>query len=729
MEKNGIHSRRARREGAGLLPRFFLISAALGLLAGILEAWLLRTSPRVAALLDPDVRSVIWFLASLADMILFGLLGWVMGWLAGRTRFLRLVIAAEAGIVTAFVALAWYGFHMDIALRPFSFHEEVLVPLAWFSSGFAVSLAILIRIGRRLAGHFERRAGALLKPTAWGLAAAAGVAVAGVAFFAARPSYSRTSAQAASLSIPQSPNIVFITLDTVRADHLSSYGYWRPTTPHLDRLARQGVLFANAIAPTSWTLASHASMFTGLLPHKHGAGYDVPLASGPRTLAEIFHSRGYETAAFTSNFHYMEKGWGLARGFETYEDNSVSLRHNLAQTFVGSAILQPLYENLVRYDAFSRRNAQDLNRNIFDWFKHRSGRPFFLFINYLDAHEPYLAPPPYDHRFGTASRALLRRLHDSTARTGSPSGFTASERASVIAAYDNCLAYLDGQVGRLLELLSQSPEWKNTVVIITSDHGEEFGGHGHYSHGKDLYRESLRVPLIIAGPGVPRGLRIQRLVGTQEIFSTALDLAGGGHTPFSRYSLARFWNPNFKPQPFDDVVASELAFPWYWRAQASTLISLTTPEWQYLDDSAGRRQLYRWADDPRELTNLAASAEGRTIVQNLQSQLGEMLRNSVSPWRGADYLLHLGGQGLLLQDVLLSRPLEMPEDGLRVGASQAYFKNEEAWTPPKPSPSQRDLMRSLPYQWPALRFSSQPPAKTALHLPGSRVRLFNGLPC
>jgi arylsulfatase A-like enzyme len=700
MENHATSPEGSGNECAGLVWRFFVASAGAGLLVGILEAAMLWTAPRVAALLTRDVRYVIWFLAPLVDMMFFGLVGLALGLFASRTRFLQLAVALESGIVVAFVALAWRWFHRDIALQSYSFHEDFVVPLACLSSGFAATLAVLFLMRHRLRGSFKRRQGMLPNHQAWALAAAAFAAVAGVGIFAARPSWPGMAVRAAAASPAHGPNIVFITLDTVRADHLSSYGYSRSTTPLLDRLARQGVLFENAIAPTSWTLASHASMFTGLLPHQHGAGYDVPMPPGARTLAEILGSRGYETAGFTSNFHYMEKGWGLARGFETYEDNSASLRHNLAQTFVGSAVIQPLFQTLVRYDYFNRRNAREVNQDVFRWFRGRPARPYFLFINYLDAHEPYLAPPPFDHRFGTASMGLLRRLHHSSASGATAPHFTAAERASLTAAYDNCIAYLDGRVGRLLDFLRRSPGWDNTIVIITSDHGEEFGGHGHYSHGKDLYLAALRVPLIIAGPGVPRGLRISHVVATQELFSTVLDLAVRGHTPFSRYSLARFWNPGFRPLPFDTAVVSELSFPWYWRAPASTLISVTTPEWQYLDDSTGHPRLYRWRDDPRETEDLAVSAEGRAAVQILQGQLRVMIGNSVPPWRGGDYLFHLGGQSPFLDGVLLSRPPQaaLPRGALRIGASQAYFSGPQAWEQPRLSPSQQDLMRSLPYQ-------------------------------
>jgi hypothetical protein len=247
-------------------------------------------------------------------MVFFGLVGTVLGWLAGKIHITKALAAVESGVAVAFAALTWRWFHVEMALGSFSFQEHVLAPCMYFFAGFALSLAIFARVSK-LGTLFERWLRRTLKPAAWCLAFAASVAIAGVCFFEGKYSNSLTRVRAASSSALRSPNIVFITLDSVRADHLSSYGSSRPT---LDRFARQGVLFVNAIAPASWTLASHASMFTGLLPHQHGAGYDLPMQAGPRTLAEIFHFRGYETAAFTSNFHYLERGWGLVRGFETY---------------------------------------------------------------------------------------------------------------------------------------------------------------------------------------------------------------------------------------------------------------------------------------------------------------------------------------------------------------------------------------------------------------------------
>ncbi|MCL5005008.1 MAG: sulfatase-like hydrolase/transferase [Acidobacteria bacterium] len=684
---------------SGAVLRFFVFSSLIGFLIGLFEAALLWKTPHMAALLVPDVRYVVWFLAPLLDMVFFGVLGLGLGWVACRAGYQKMLVAVQIGIAGTFVYLTLHWFHIKIGLQPFSPYEDAFVPFACFSLVFALSLLFLIRGWVRVGGYFERWAGTLVRPLAWGLLAATIVAVVGIVAFIARISFSANTAEAATPPPAGSPNIILITLDTVRADHLSAYGYSRPTTPHLDRFAQQGVLFENAIAATSWTLASHASIFTGLLPHQHGADWTVPLPRGPHTLAEILGSRGYETAGFTSNLRYCDKGWGIARGFEAYEDSSDSFRHNLAQTFLGEALIQPLYQDWCRYDLFDRRNAQELNASIFHWFRHRSKRPYFLFINYFDAHDPYLTSGSYNHRFGKIPISLLRRVHLASYLSNTPQRLSPSEQAAEISAYDNCLAYLDDHVGRLSQFLRQSPGWQNTIVIITSDHGEAFGEHGYYGHGYDLYREVLHVPLIIVGPGVPRGLRIQHVVGIRELFATVLDLAGGGKTPFSGRSLARFWHPGFKPQPGDDAVVSELAFPELWENKVPATISLTTPEWQYIYDSAGRQELYRWTTDPLEQSNLAASPDEQATLDSLHAQLVGLIQNSVGPWRGAEYLVPLEKQRSFLREVLFPPPFKpgAPGNQFRIGASQAYFGPERPWTPPRPSPAQQDLMKSLPY--------------------------------
>ncbi len=686
-----------------MISRFTAISALAGLLLGIFEAALLRNSPRIEALLIPDIGRVEWFLAPLLDMACFALWGLLLGWLAvrnpGKHRTVVLVAAAAAAVVT-FVALRLRWLHARILIKNFVLREDLLIPLAWYAAGFAASLLAVYLLWKPVSRLVGRLRFGWVRCLAWAMTLAGVVAICGIGYFLLSPLPGSASNRAEPHARPGSPNIVFIVLDTVRADHLSSYGYSRPTTPNIDRLARHGVLFENAIAPTSWTLASHASMFTGLLPHQHGADWANPLPPGPRTLADVLRSWGYATAGFAANFDYCQKGWGIGRGFNTYVDDSESLSHNLEDTLAGTALIQPLYQRYCRFDYLDRQDAREINDEVFRWIRRPPKRPFFLFINYFDTHVPYLTESPYNHRFGKIPDKLVHKLFDALQSPGAPHGITPSDRAALIAGYDNCLAYLDAQVGRLLDVLHESPGGKDTIIIITSDHGEEFGEQGWYSHGYNLYREALHVPLIIAGPGIPRGVRIRHLVRTRDLFSTVLDFAGGGKAPFNRDSLARFWMPGFTPRPFDNFVISELV-PIFNEGGKQAMISLTTPQWQYIYSSDGRQELYHWTADPLDQTNLAESSAVRATMEELRRRLIHLVADSSEPWRGPNYLFARSGKGsAFLHEVIAAR---RPEQALHaanrrtIGASQAFLGSEEPTTPSRPAAPDRDILKSLPY--------------------------------
>ncbi len=669
----------------------------MGFFIGLFEAYHLWHNPRIVPLLVPDVGYVIWFLAPLVDMVLFGIVGFVLGYLARLTGRRDVFVAAEVGIAVGFVVLMLEWYHLITGPPHFAFDMETLLPLMCAAGSFVLSFALLQLIWDQLSDFMQSEARALLRPLGWGLAVAAVAGLAGIGVFVVRPSFAATAVQATSPP-PHAPNIVFITLDTVRADHLSAYGYRRATTPNLERFARTGVLFKNAIAPTSWTLASHASMFTGLLPQQHGADFAVPLSSSPWTLGEILRSKGYETAGFTANRGYMQRGWGIAQGFAWYADDSDSLRHNLERTTLGTDLIQPLYQRFDEFNYFDRENAEQLNQRVFRWLRSRPQEPFFLFINYFDAHDPYVTSAPYNHRFGAVSNKFMRDLFGAMKVSKGSAKFSLKTRNSLPAAYDNCIAYLDNQVGVFLHHLQQSSQLQNTIIIIVGDHGDEFGGHGSYMHGHNLYRGVLHVPLIIAGPGVPKDVRISHIVGIRQLFSTILDLAGGGQTPFSRTSLARFWNPDFKPTPFDDAVVSELS-PIADLTGQHAMISLTTPQWQYIEHRSGRQQLYDWRTDPHEQDNLAGLPNKQATMKSLHTRLIRLVSNATGPWRGREYLRALdSGTNGFHRNLLFPQPVQPgnPQNQFRIGMAQAYFKLQ-ASTPVRPSLSRRDLLESLPY--------------------------------
>jgi arylsulfatase A-like enzyme len=477
------------------------------------------------------------------------------------------------------------------------------------------------------------------------------------------------------------PNIVMIALDTARADHFSAYGYAKPTTSNLDRLAKQGVLFETAIAPSSWTLPSFAAVLTGRLPYQNPTRWETPLAKGSSTLASILSSRGYQTIGFNANGAYGTARAGLAQGFELYDDNDGTLRSDLERLDFVKAFWWFAYYPFIQPQDLARRDARTLNQAVVRWFLHRSSQPFLLLINYIDAHEPYTAISEVGNQFGDARTTLSERIRAEVdgAQMGIDAPMSRAEQTALIAGYDSGLAYADRQIGHLLQLLETSPGWSNTYIIIFGDHGQAFGSHRHYGHGWGLNWELLHVPLIVSGPGIPPGRRVRDLVGLQQLFATVLDLSGGGVAASEINSLRCSWT--LPPAQCDSapMVISELE-----AREADTngpSISVVTPEWHFIRDAIGDRQLYNLTSDPGEAVNLAASPEYQTELATLQTRLFERVKTSSLPWLGEDYLWALGKQ----EFSLLAREHKFH-------TNWPYSKSL------RPSALENELLHSLPYQ-------------------------------
>lgn len=670
----------------------------MGLLVGLWEAGLLYFVPSVREFIVVDSTYVIWFLAPLVDVAFFGVLGAILGCFAifGKPSPRRSLVLAAALIGCAGAHIGWanhfvYAQVVDpIVCARF---KDILFPLIRFAVVCALALAVTHFWRGRILPWFSpekrwptRRAVAGMLIILLGLGG-------GVLFCSVFPPLRFSESHPSMMAPPKSPNIVLIIMDTVRADHLSAYGYDRNTTPNLDRMAAHGVLFENAIAATSWTLPSFASIFTGLLPHQSGANSFRVMNSGWATIGSVLEKHGYATAGFNANFSYGQAGWGLGHGFETYDDDPTSVRYNLARTLVGRALIQPLYQRFGPYNAFFRRDAGDLNADIFRWLRRPPSRPFYLCINYFDAHTPYQPPAPYNHRFGTLPEALERRW----AVMGwlSPEApVSAADRARLIDAYDNSLAYIDAQVGRLIRRLKASSSWKNTVVIVAADHGEAFGEHGAYQHACDLHREEIHVPLIIFGPGIPSGRRIVPAVPVRDLFATALDLALGSSVPMHPMSLARYWQTGFTPADAPPVI-SELSSS---RAKGKQgEISLTTAQWHYILGLNGKQELYDWATDPGEKHDLSSSPQDQKTLETLHAELQEIESNSLEPWIGREYLFALGASPASSSSDSAAGKPPVPPSG-RVGAAQAYFRPSISPGQEGPNESEKEILKSLPYQ-------------------------------
>ena len=428
------------------------------------------------------------------------------------------------------------------------------------------------------------------------------------------------------------PNVILITLDTVRAKNLSLYGYERQTTPQLEKLAQDSIVFDQAIATASWTLPSHGSIFTGQYPHEFSSGWTKPFKSSHETLAEELGQRGYESAGFVANLLYCSEV-GLDRGMVHYEDYPISVGQMILSASLGRAISNTgfIRRTIDYHNTLNRKRAEEVNDDFLDWLSSRDQeRPYFAFLNYFDAHVPILPPAPFNEQFGS-SKIDIELYDEDGVEILSPNLHDWTEQDILIHrnAYDSSIAYLDYQIGILFNKLSERGQFDNTVVIVTADHGELFGEHGIYGHGNSLYIETLHVPLLIRFPArVPKNVRVRQPVSLRDIPATVMDLIGEeSQTSFPGESLGRYFDQT-KSEPDSDsrqMMFSELdkapwMRPWY-PASKYKLKSIVTEQYYYVRNGNGTEELYDRKNDPNELQNLAQSAEKQELLEEFRSAM------------------------------------------------------------------------------------------------------------
>jgi hypothetical protein len=327
------------------------------------------------------------------------------------------------------------------------------------------------------------------------------------------------------------PNVLLTILDTVRAASMGLYGGGFDNTPHLERWARDGVVFDRAFSAAPWTLPSHASMFTGRYVDRLSTDWKRPFDGSDSTLAEMFRRRGYATAGFVANVQFTSYDTGLDRGFIHYEDYRVDrrqamwrssctqtalfqqLRHPASLHAAIQAVLHPDLTIDPKHH-FSAKDGSEVTASFLRWQRSTQRAPFFAFLNFMDGNLPFFVPPSFD-RFDTGDAR-----HD---------------------RYAGAIAFLDSQVDSILTTLQAEGILDRTIVVIAGDHGELFGAtHGLVGHGHDLYPNVLRVPLLIRYPArVPAGGRIEQLVSLRDLAATILDLAGAANASVRGESLAR----------------------------------------------------------------------------------------------------------------------------------------------------------------------------------------------
>ncbi len=434
------------------------------------------------------------------------------------------------------------------------------------------------------------------------------------------------------------PNILLLVLDTVRAWDLSLYGWGRATTPRLSEWAARGVLFQRALAPAPWTTLSHAVMFTGRYPTDLPVSWRTPLGSEFPTLAGVLRHAGYATGGFAGNYLNLGRGTGLSAGFLHYEDYPFELVPWLRSTSIGLRILR---EDRIKELVGRRRSipglvASDVNRRFLHWQEEQGSRPWFGFLNYFDAHAPYLPPAPFDTMYMGKSDPPVDRYWQNLERAYGRPSVPAAELGEEVDAYDGAITYLDGQVDSLLKSLAARGALDHTIVVVTGDHGELFGEHDLIGHGNNLYLPVLHVPLLIVATGhAPPNARIPSLTSLRDLPVTLLELAGVPNPGIPGHSMIGLWDAN--ALAVQDTLMASVDYNWLIPnfppspVLRGPMRSVVLDSLQYIRNGDGGEELYHLGRDPWEVQNLVALPEYQSDLQRYRLALASVLRTARPP--------------------------------------------------------------------------------------------------
>jgi len=441
------------------------------------------------------------------------------------------------------------------------------------------------------------------------------------------------------------PNLVLITLDTTRADHLGAYGYGRDTSPALDALAAESALFERAFSHVPVTLPAHTSILTGHLPTAHGirdnGRFIVP--EELETLPEILGRQGYATAAFVSGF-VLDSRFGLDQGFDTYDDS-----------FTEEWSEEKLRDARIYNQMVTDRPADQTTDRALVWLREHDDGPFFIWVHYYDPHQRYAPPRPYDQLF-----------HDSP--------------------YDGEIAFMDSQIERLFSFLGEAELWENTAIVVTGDHGESLGQHGEATHAVLSYDSTLRVPLIVKAPApTPAPRRVAQSTSHVDLQPTMLEMLGLPEHEGAGRSLVPALEGRggaAARQSYFECALPRFSFGW------EPLFGLRADGWKYIH--APEPELYDLSSDPNELYNLARSQPEkrddleallfRTIADNpplaVDSTRGEMTEDVRQRLSALGYF---GGSSTSVADLNAREPSgrRSPNDGV-VYLSDYYLANSLA---------------------------------------------------
>jgi arylsulfatase A-like enzyme len=583
-----------------------------GLLTGLVEAiglfFLYRADWLIYRLSNRGIWYETFWVAPLVDLVLFSLLGVgfiLIGYVFPGVPVKRL-------LYPSFIFLALFDWLFVVLYGRISMYALLLLAV-----GVAVQLTYTLNRFESAVSKLVHRSLPWLAGLAIGLFVV--IQAGGKANEIIRTSKLPVAGQ-------ELPNVIVIVVDALRADHLSSYGYERDTSPYIDTLVKEGVHFENAISTSSWTEPSHASMLTGHYTYTHQAELK-PLDNRLPTIGEALQAEGYRTGAFSANTLFFTRRQGFGRGFLHFEDHFRSLQDVFMNSSYGFLFDYYVLRKGLDYEGVpGRRYAADINRSILRWVDENHEHPFFVFVNYFDVHDPYLPPEPYRSRYaavpepGGLINTYLERYYPE---------LTPEQLQSEMDAYDGAINYVDDQIKDLSSELRKRGLMDNTLIIITADHGESFGEHGFLRHSGSLYMEQIHVPLIFWWPGhVPSDKTVAIPVTNSAIPSTILSLLDVDNNVFPSPALSTlFFDQNIPtewPYPISELAKSTGSVPQE-PSYNGNLKSVVTSDYQYIVHDKFGNELYNWQEDPSESHNLAADPATTTVLDSIKSYLEKLV--------------------------------------------------------------------------------------------------------
>jgi arylsulfatase A-like enzyme len=562
------------------------LALAAALLYGGAAAWKLYVIGDFANV----SRDLLW-MTPLSNLFWFGV-GWVMVLAIGAP--LRPARRMQFGLWALTAAFVFSLF------LPFTAVHRVAALIFAFGAG-----SVAVSLYRKHPARFLRTA----RLTRNGIGILFVVLTAGVAGWSALD----TRASASRAARTGAPNVVLLIIDTMRGDVLGASGYGRPTTPFIDSLAAGGAHFRYAFSSSSWTLPSHATMFTGMYPADLSTTMRKPLDGTFRTLGEAFRDNGYYTYGLTANLHYTSWESGIGRGFHEWHDYRRSVRQLLRSSLLGQIQMVLRIIDATRMeDVIAAVRAHEIyvhpkpephipradriTDDFLGWVDGRPDRPFFAFLNYFDPHWTYDPPAEYRDRF--ASPPKPRDL------------------------YDGEVAYVDDELRRLFGELRRRGVLENTVVLLTADHGEHFGEQDHRQHGGTLYAPVIRVPLVLTGPGIAP-YSVNTAVSQRDVASTLLQLAGLVDSIPGIPLTGHLGDSAFRSSPILANLHRE-----------ALLHAYVDQEFHLVVDSSGVEELYRYRTDSLELVDLAPADSMESVRIALRRAMEQARAEHSAPSTG-----------------------------------------------------------------------------------------------